>query len=87
MVAHAFNPSTWDAEAGRFLSSRAEKPCLGKPKKKKKKKKKEKRNKSPISSLIHQGKHFAQEEDLQYVRGESRQHRAHLHLSSALYTH
>jgi hypothetical protein len=22
MVAHAFNPSTWEAEAGRFLSSR-----------------------------------------------------------------
>ena len=42
MVAHAFNPSTWEAEAGRFLSSRpdwspnefqdsqgyTEKPCL-----------------------------------------------------------
>jgi hypothetical protein len=50
MVAHTFNPSTWEAEAGRFLefeaslvyrvSSRtaraAEKPCLEKPKKKKK---------------------------------------------------
>jgi hypothetical protein len=23
MVAHAFNPSTWEAEAGRFLSSEA----------------------------------------------------------------
>jgi major histocompatibility complex class I len=22
VVAHAFNPSTWEAEAGRFLSSR-----------------------------------------------------------------
>jgi major histocompatibility complex class I len=22
VVAHAFNPSTWDTEAGRFLSSR-----------------------------------------------------------------
>jgi major histocompatibility complex class I len=22
MVAHTFNPSTWEAEAGRFLSSR-----------------------------------------------------------------
>jgi hypothetical protein len=48
MVAHAFNPSTWDAEAGGFLSLRpawnmeqskfqdsqgdTEKPCLKKPK-------------------------------------------------------
>jgi hypothetical protein len=54
VVAHAFNPSTWEAEAGGFLSSRpasglqsefqdsqgyTEKPCLEKPKKKKKKKK------------------------------------------------
>jgi hypothetical protein len=45
-VAHAFNPSTWEAEAGRFLSSRpawstskfqdsqsyTEKPCLEKEK-------------------------------------------------------
>jgi hypothetical protein len=23
MVAHAFNPSTWEAEAGRFVSSRS----------------------------------------------------------------
>jgi hypothetical protein len=44
MVAHAFNPSTWEAEAGGFLSSRhaglqsefqdsqgyTEKPCLEK---------------------------------------------------------
>jgi hypothetical protein len=50
MVAHAFNPSTREAEAGRFLSSRpglqsefqdsqgyTEKPCLEKPKKRKKK--------------------------------------------------
>ena len=49
VVAHAFNPSTWEAEAGGFLCSRpawstefqdsqgyAEKPCLEKPKKKKK---------------------------------------------------
>jgi hypothetical protein len=51
VVEHAFNPSTWEAEAGRFLSSRpawstqnefqdsqsyTEKPCLEKPKKKKK---------------------------------------------------
>ena len=47
MVAHAFNPSTWDAEAGRFLSLRpawstefqdsqgyTEKPCLEKQTKK-----------------------------------------------------
>jgi hypothetical protein len=46
VVAHAFNPSTWEAEAGRFLSSRpawstefqdsqgyTEKPCLGGKKK------------------------------------------------------
>jgi hypothetical protein len=56
-VAHVFNPSTWEAEAGGFLSSTpawstkvkfqdsqgyTEKPCLEKPKKKKKKKKKKK---------------------------------------------
>jgi hypothetical protein len=48
VVAHAFNPSTWEAEAGGFLSLRpglqsefqesqsyTEKPCLEKPKKKK----------------------------------------------------
>jgi hypothetical protein len=40
-VAHAFNPSTWKAEAGGSLSSRTaraihrEKPCLKKKKKKK----------------------------------------------------
>jgi hypothetical protein len=53
VVAHAFSSSTWEAEAGRFLSSRPawstewvpgqpglyEKPYLKKPKKKKKKKK------------------------------------------------
>jgi hypothetical protein len=49
VVAHAFNPSTREAEAGEFLSSRPawssrtaraiEKPCLKKPEKKKKKKK------------------------------------------------
>jgi hypothetical protein len=52
VVVHAFDPSTWEAEAGRFLNSRpawylqsefqdsqgyTEKPCLEKPKKKKKK--------------------------------------------------
>jgi hypothetical protein len=53
-VVHAFNPSTWEAEAGRSLSSRpawstskfqdnqgyTEKPCLGKKKKTKKTKNK-----------------------------------------------
>jgi hypothetical protein len=49
MVAHTFSPSTWEAEASGFLSSRpawstkdsqgyTEKLCLEKPKKKKKKK-------------------------------------------------
>jgi hypothetical protein len=47
VVAHAFNPSTWEAEAGGFLSSKpawstesvpgqpgyTEKPCLGEKKK------------------------------------------------------
>jgi hypothetical protein len=50
VVAHAFNPSTWEAEADGFLSLQSEfqdsqgyteKPCLEKPKKKKKKKEKE----------------------------------------------
>jgi hypothetical protein len=50
MVVHTFDPSTWETEAGRFLSSRpvwstdefqdsqgyTEKPCLEKPRKKKK---------------------------------------------------
>jgi hypothetical protein len=53
VVAHAFNPSTREAEAGGFLSSRpavqsefqdsqgyTEKPCLKKPKKEKEKKRK-----------------------------------------------
>jgi hypothetical protein len=51
VVAHAFNPSTWEAEAGGFqpvLQSEfqdsqgyTEKPCLEKPKEKKKKERKE----------------------------------------------
>jgi hypothetical protein len=58
VVAHAFNPSTWEAEAGGFLSSRplvyrvssrtakaTQKPCLKKPKPKKKKKKSSNENK------------------------------------------
>jgi hypothetical protein len=51
VVAHAFNPSTWEAEAGEFLSSgpawstkwvpgQPGKPCLKKTKKEKKEKKK-----------------------------------------------
>jgi hypothetical protein len=53
VVAHTFNPSTWEAEAGRFLSSKpawsksefqdnqgyTEKPCLKKTKQKTKKNK------------------------------------------------
>jgi hypothetical protein len=47
MVAHAFNPSTWEAEASVFLSLQSEfqdsqgyteKPCLEKPKNQKKQK-------------------------------------------------
>jgi hypothetical protein len=53
VVAHAFSPSTWEAEAG--VSSRAaratEKPCLKKPKKKKKKKKKKKSYRTFLSLL------------------------------------
>ena len=30
MVVHAFNPSTWEAEAGGFPVSGTEKPCLEK---------------------------------------------------------
>jgi hypothetical protein len=56
VVAHAFNPSTWEAEAGGFLSSRpawSKKWVPGQPglyketlsRKTKKKKKKEKRKK------------------------------------------
>jgi hypothetical protein len=59
MVAHTFNPSTREAEAGRFLSSRPawstewvpgqpgyiEKPCLKKPKRKKKKNERRRRKK------------------------------------------
>jgi hypothetical protein len=56
-MVHAFNPSTWEAEAGRFLCSRpawskseiqnsqgyTEKPCLEKLKKRKTEKKKKKK--------------------------------------------
>jgi hypothetical protein len=55
VVAHAFNPSTWEAEAGGFLSSRppglqsefqdsqdyTEKPCLEKPKKRERERERE----------------------------------------------
>jgi hypothetical protein len=44
MMPHTFNPSIWEAEAGRFLSLRTARatqrnPASKKPKKKKKKKK------------------------------------------------
>jgi hypothetical protein len=48
VVAHAFNPSTWEAEAGRFLSLRPARATQRNPvskKKKKEKKKKEKKRK------------------------------------------
>jgi hypothetical protein len=64
VVAHAFNPSTQEAEAGRFLSSRpawstefqdsqsyTEKPCLKKKKKKKKKKRKRKKEKNAANDV------------------------------------
>jgi hypothetical protein len=43
-VAHTFNPSTWEAEAGEFQDSQGytEKPCLEKTKQKKRKKNKQK---------------------------------------------
>jgi hypothetical protein len=57
-VPYTFNSSTWEAEAGRFLSSRpalstefqvsqdyTEKPCLGKKKTKNKNKKNKNKNK------------------------------------------
>jgi hypothetical protein len=59
VVAHPFNPSTWEPEAGRFLSSRLawstkfqdsqvyrEKPCLKKTKQNKTKQNKTKQNKT-----------------------------------------
>lgn len=63
MVAHAFNPSTPEAEAGRWVrgqpdlqsefqdSQDSQKPCLEKPKKKKKKKKKKKSYAFKVSCL------------------------------------
>jgi hypothetical protein len=69
VVAHAFNPSTWEAEAGGFLSSRpawstsefqdsqgySEKPCFGKNKKQKKKQKQKQNKKAACLSrdLLH----------------------------------
>ena len=58
IVAHAFNPNTWEAEAGGFLSSRTawaiytEKPCLEKTKKKKKKKKKDTSRKHRVTTRM-----------------------------------
>ena len=53
---HAFNPSTWEAEAGRFLSSRTARTIQRNPvsknqKRKKEKKRKEKKKKENLSSL------------------------------------
>jgi hypothetical protein len=39
VVAHAFNPSTWESEAGRFLSSRTARATQRNPVLRKKKKK------------------------------------------------
>jgi hypothetical protein len=47
LVAHAFNPSTWEAEAGY-----TEKPCLENKKKQKKQKKKKKEKKSQMDSQV-----------------------------------
>ena len=63
VVAHAFNPSTWEAEAGRFLSSRpvwSTEWVPGQPglhretlsRKKKKKKKEKKRKKYMVYGLL-----------------------------------
>jgi hypothetical protein len=41
VVAHAFNPSTWEAEAGEFMSSRPARATQRNPVSKKKKKKPE----------------------------------------------
>ena len=43
VVAHAFKPSTWEAEAGRFLSSRTARATQGNPVSKKTKKNKTKK--------------------------------------------
>jgi hypothetical protein len=51
---HAFNPSTWEAEAGGFLSSRSawstKKHCLGKNKKQKTKKQKNNLSQNPATT-------------------------------------
>jgi hypothetical protein len=52
VVANAFNLSTWEAEAGRFLSSGyTEKPCLKKIKNKTKQKNMTNTNKQPTNNL------------------------------------
>jgi hypothetical protein len=54
VVAHAFNPSTWEAEAGTFLSlrpARATKRNLSRKTKKKKKKKNQNKNHKVAKSL------------------------------------
>jgi hypothetical protein len=47
VVAHTFNPSTWEAEAGGFLSLRTARATQRNPVSKKKKKKKKKGNYDP----------------------------------------
>jgi hypothetical protein len=52
VVAHAFNPSTWEADAGGFLSSRqgyTEKPCLEKTNKQTNKQTNKKRCQWPMA--------------------------------------
>ena len=54
MVAHAFNPSTWEAEAGGFLSSRTARATQRNPvsKNQKRKKKRERdRDRDPLFGL------------------------------------
>jgi hypothetical protein len=46
VVVHAFNPSTWEAEAGGFLSLRTARATQRNPVLEKKKKKKEKKKKT-----------------------------------------
>jgi hypothetical protein len=50
-VVHAFNPSTWEAEAGGFLSSRTARAIQRNPVSKKRKKKKKNQPSPWVSSL------------------------------------
>jgi hypothetical protein len=51
-MAHAFNPRTWEAEAGRFLSSRTARAIQRNPVSKKKKKKKKKPKQKPYNPPV-----------------------------------